>query len=102
MSIPVELADDAADVRRTIAALADEQHGPRQPHQKQRYVPLRVLRAAADLTEHRLDAVLRALYADHLVSLRVDWQSTAEDDAAAVRRGGQDYHLVSVDSWRLA
>ena len=90
------LTADAAAVRDTTDTLAPTASVV---VRGQRFVPLAVLRAAVDLPPWRFDRAVRELADAFHGWLRVDWASTAADDAASVRHHGTDFHLFTVDGW---
>lgn len=97
-----KLAGHAATLD-TIDKLAEQAHGSRVGEAdltNQRYVPLLAVRQACGLAEHVFDRAVGELAAEHRVWLRVNWQSTADDDRASVRRNGTDYHRITADPWR--
>jgi hypothetical protein len=90
------LTADAATVRDATAAAANTHVYDG----RQRFVPLLHLRSVVDLPDWRFGQAVVELAASYQGWLRVDWESTAADDAASARHRGFDYHLLSVDDWR--
>lgn len=90
------LSADATELIRDVKVLAGnfpDVHG-------QRFVPVRLVRQVLDLPGDRFDRAVNEAANLYLVWLRVPAMTSAEDDAAAVRHRGTDYHQISTDSWR--
>jgi hypothetical protein len=90
------LTADAAVVRDATSALA----GLLRDSGRQRFVPQLAVRRVVALPAWRFDRAVVELAASYHGWLRVDWESTAADDAASVRYRAADFHLLSVDGWR--
>lgn len=98
-------AGDHALLLNLIDRLATDRHGPIRELtsglRHQRWISLHTLRTACDLPRHRVDRALRDLAKVYRVWLRwADRNTTLDEDNAALRIGGQDYHDITADPWR--
>lgn len=94
------LSDDALTVLAAIEAVT-ERINPGPDSTGQRWVSLLDVRAEADMPAGRFDRAVLEMANVYRVWLRFPWRGTSlEEDRAAVRRHGADYHDISADDWR--
>jgi hypothetical protein len=89
----------------TVDKLATDRHGPIRELvsglRHQRWISLHDLRQAVDLPSYRVDTALRGLAKEYRVWLRwADRNTSLDEDNAALRIGGQDFHDITADPWR--